>query len=164
MLKFENKSHLLTTKRWILFFIIALFVSGITAFDPVFFLRPLLTFIPASSDSSTVGYWLHYVYRGLVQSAHQYPFLLYGYDWLAFAHLMIAVLFYGVYKNPQQNMWVVEFGIICCIAIIPFAFVCGSIRQIPILWQLIDCSFGVIGLIPLLIIKKNILRLQQIKQ
>ncbi|MDB6032636.1 MAG: hypothetical protein JWM16_2974, partial [Verrucomicrobiales bacterium] len=32
---------------------------------------------------------------------------------------------------------------IACVAIIPYAFVFGAVRQIPIWWRLIDCSFGV---------------------
>jgi hypothetical protein len=38
---------------------------------------------------------------------------------------------------------------IACVAIIPLAFICGPIRQIPFYWRLIDCSFGVFGIIPL---------------
>jgi hypothetical protein len=33
--------------------------------------------------------------------------------------------------------------------IFPLAFICGPIRHIPFYWQLIDCSFGIIGIIPL---------------
>ena len=152
------------TKRWVLLFITALVLSGITAFDPAFFLRPLLSYVPSSTDSTSLGYWLYYVNEGLMQSSSKYPFLLYGYDWLAFAHIMIGILFLGVYSDPVKNIWVVKFGIICCIAIIPFAIICGSIRQIPFIWRLIDCSFGLIGLLPLLIIRKNILLLQQLKK
>jgi len=36
-----------------------------------------------------------------------------------------------------------------CIMVIPLAFIAGPIRQIPFFWQLIDCSFGVLGIIPL---------------
>jgi hypothetical protein len=34
--------------------------------------------------------------------------------------------------------------------VIPLALICGSIRGIPFYWRLIDGSFGVIGLIPLI--------------
>ena len=48
-------------------------------------------------------------------------------------------------------------------AIFPLAFIMGSIRGIPFWWQLVDCSFGVIGLMvmvpvykmPLNLIQKN---------
>ena len=29
------------------------------------------------------------------------------------------------------------------------ALICGPLRGIPVYWRLIDCSFGVIGIIPL---------------
>ena len=69
-----------------------------------------------------------------------------GFDWLAFAHVVIAILFIGVLRDPVRNIWVVEFGMIACILILPFAFVMGHERGIPLWWQLIDCSFGVFGM------------------
>ncbi|MBR2261972.1 MAG: hypothetical protein IJ916_09780 [Paludibacteraceae bacterium] len=48
-----------------------------------------------------------------------------------------------------------------CVAILPLAFICGPIRDIPFYWTLIDCSFGVFGIIPLLICLKYIKRLEQ---
>jgi hypothetical protein len=86
----------------------------------------------------------------------------YGTDLLAFAHLVIAVAFWGPLKDPVKNIWVIQFGMIACIMIFPLAFICGPIRNIPFYWQLIDCSFGAIGLIPLYICYKNILKLEQI--
>jgi hypothetical protein len=62
-------------------------------------------------------------------------------------------------QDPVRNLWVVEFGIIACALVIPLALVCGPIRGIPFWWQMIDCSFGVCGLIPLLIARSMILRL-----
>ena len=40
-----------------------------------------------------------------------------------------------------------HYGIIACMLVIPLALICGAIRQIPIGWRLIDCSFGVVGAI-----------------
>ena len=34
--------------------------------------------------------------------------------------------------------------------VILLALVCGPVRSIPFFWTLIDCSFGIIGAIPLL--------------
>jgi hypothetical protein len=73
--------------------------------------------------------------------------------------LVIAVAFWGPIKAPVKNIWVVEFGIIACLLVILLALVCGPIRGIPFYWRLIDCSFGVFGLIPLVIARKMILGL-----
>jgi len=40
-------------------------------------------------------------------------------------------------------------GLVACAGVIVVAFICGAIRGIPLGWRLIDCSFGVIGAIPL---------------
>lgn len=42
--------------------------------------------------------WVRTVYEALRDINSRYPFLAYGYDWLAFAHLVIAVAFAGVLR------------------------------------------------------------------
>jgi hypothetical protein len=79
----------------------------------------------------------------------KYPFIAYGFDWLAFGHLVIAVAFIGVWRDPVRNVWVVEFGKIACVMVIPWAIIFGGLRGIPVYWRLIDCSFGVFGIVPL---------------
>jgi hypothetical protein len=86
----------------------------------------------------------------------------YGTDWLAFAHLVIAVAFIGPLKDPVRNIWVIQFGMYACLMVIPLALLCGPIRQIPFYWRIIDCSFGVLGIIPLFICYKYILKLEQL--
>jgi hypothetical protein len=78
-----------------------------------------------------------------------YPFLLYGYDWLAFAHFVLAILFIGPFRDPVKNIWVIEFGLIACVLVIPLALIAGHFRGIPVGWRLLDCSFGLLGFIPL---------------
>ena len=97
--------------------------------------------------------WIERVRDGLDAADAQYPFLLYGTDWLAFAHLVIAVAFYGPYRDPVRNIWVIEFGMIACAGIIPLALICGPIRGIPFWWTVIDMSFGVFGVIPLYVVR-----------
>jgi len=86
--------------------------------------------------------------------------MAYGTDWLAFAHLVIAVAFWGPLKDPVRNIWVIEFGMIACVLVIPLALIAGPIRGIPFFWQLVDCSFGVFGIIPLWLCRRDILRLE----
>jgi hypothetical protein len=105
--------------------------------------------------------WLNNVYAAVKNSNANYPFLSYGTDWLAFAHLMIALAFIGPLKDPVKNIWVIEFGMIACISVIPLALVAGEVRQVPIFWRLIDCSFGVIGIIPLYISRKLIKKIEK---
>ena len=144
-------------KCWIIFFMIILFLSGLTAIPLETELEFLSRFFPLGSP---IGDWLEKVYSALHETNKQYPFLAYGYDWLAFAHFVLAVLFIGPLKNPVRNKWVIEFGMIACLLIIPFALISGHLRGIPVWWQLIDCSFGVFGLIPLAICFKKINQLE----
>ena len=72
-------------------------------------------------------------------------FLAYGTDWLAFAHLVIAVAFVGPLRDPERNAWVVTFGLIACAAVVPLALIAGAVRGIPPYWRVIDCAFGVAG-------------------
>ena len=96
----------------------------------------------------------------LVATNARYPFLAYGTDWLAFAHLVIAIAFIGPWRDPVKNRWVVEFGMIACILIVPFALAMGHVRGIPWGWRLIVCSFGLLGILPLWHCRRLIQRLQ----
>jgi hypothetical protein len=86
----------------------------------------------------------------LRESYAKYPWLAYGTDWLAFAHVVIAIFFIGAFMDPVRNIWILKAGIIGCVLVIPLALICGAIRQIPFGWRMIDCSFGAFGVIPLL--------------
>jgi len=92
----------------------------------------------------------------------EYPFIPYGTDWLAFAHLVIAIAFIGPWRDPVKNVWVIDFGLITCVAVIPLAMIAGHFREIPIWWRLIDCSFGVFGAVPLLLARRMITTLEKI--
>ncbi len=129
-------------KLLLAFFIVALFISGATAIPIDTELSFLLKFL---QPDSSLYVWIDRVLVGYRQVKMEYPFLLYGYDWLAFAHFVLAILFIGPYRNPVKNIWVIEFGLIACVLILPLAFIAGYFRGIPIGWQLIECSFGVAG-------------------
>jgi hypothetical protein len=144
----------------LLFFVVCLVLSGVTAFPLVHELRwaeQALAHLPAPDG---LVEWVTRVRRGLDEADAEYPFLLYGTDWLAFAHLVIAVAFWGPYRDPVRNIWVIEFGMIACAGVVPLALICGPIRGIPVFWMLIDMSFGVFGVIPLLILRRRIKRLE----
>ena len=146
----------------ILFFIIMLALSGITAF-PVYTELKWMKEQGLINTNSLMGQWLNKVWNGVNETNSNNSFLFYGYDWLAFAHLVIAMAFIGPLRNPVKNIWIIEWAMLACVSIIPLAFICGSIRDIPWFHILIDCSFGIIGLIPLFITWKWIRQLERLK-
>jgi len=144
-------------RNWLRFFIAALFLSGLTAMPVEQELTFVVSHIPF--DGSLKG-WLQEILLSIKQVMKNYPFLFYGYDWLAFAHFILAILFFGPLRDPVKNIWVIEFGIIAGLLVIPFALIVGGFREIPFWWRLIDCSFGIAGIIPLLICLVKIKRME----
>lgn len=145
-------------RRLILLFILCLLLSGITAFP----IETELNIAMQHLDSFPpfLQKWLSIVYKGVSETNRNYPFISYGSDWLAFAHIVIAVAFLGPLKDPVRNIWIIQFGMIACVMIIPLALIAGPSRGIPLFWQFIDCSFGVIGYIPLYICHNKIRELE----
>jgi hypothetical protein len=141
----KNKTMQLI-RRLLLAFMIILFLSGVTAIPVETELTLLLKIIP---EATQLHSWLEKILSAYKNVNNGTPFLLYGYDWLAFAHFILAVLFIGPYRDPVKNIWVIEFGLIACVLIFPLAFIAGAFRGIPIGWRLIDCSFGLFGFLPL---------------
>ena len=141
-------------RTWIIIFIIALVLSGVTAFA----LETELAWLNSlfKNRKSGLAIWIQKVYIALHQTNLDYPFRAYDYDWLAFAHIVIAVAFIGAFNDPVRNKWIIQFGMIACCMVFPLAFIAGTVRKIPFYWQLIDCSFGIIGLIPLYICYQKI--------
>jgi hypothetical protein len=161
------QSHLLRRIRfWLAIFIIGLVISGITAFPLQTELSWLVSTLQTSSlqplaTSTHLLQWVEKVNEGLRVTNAQYPFLAYGTDWLAFAHLVIAVVFIGPYIDPVRNKWVITFGLVACAGVVPLALIAGHIRGIPLPWRLIDCSFGIFGCVPLLLCRHSILALER---
>jgi hypothetical protein len=139
--------------RWIIFFIVCLVISGATAIPVVTELEFATRMLPRGT---AIGDWLDIVYMAVLKQQQESPYLAYGYDWLAFAHFVLAILFIGPLKDPVRNVWVIEFGMIACALVIPYGLIAGSMRGLPFWWRLVDCSFGVIGFIPLLIVRRKI--------
>ncbi|MEY9846663.1 hypothetical protein ABH940_003750 [Streptacidiphilus sp. BW17] len=149
---------------WIVVFMAGLVLAGLTAFPLVTESRWLLWW--ATDRSSPLAgvaarlpaqvAWIRHAHDGLVATGKAYPFLAYGTDWLAFAHLTIAVAFVGPLRDPVRNVWVLEFGLIACAGIVPLALICGPLRGLPLWWLPIDMSFGVIGAIPLWLARRQI--------
>ncbi|XVV13359.1 hypothetical protein ACQP2X_03080 [Actinoplanes sp. CA-131856] len=146
-------------RAWLLVFVIGLVLSGVTAFPLVTEVRVLADVLHAVPAPDALVAWIDRVREGLEVTGTNYPFIAYGTDWLAFAHLMIAIAFWGPWRDPVRNIWVIEWGMICCLAIIPLALIAGPIRELPWWWLLIDMSFGVFGIIPLIVVRRLIKRM-----
>ena len=161
-----NKTALQRRIRFLLlFFIFALGAAGLTAiplrwelgllnqwFGTDSFLLPILPSMAA---------WISRVNDSVQNGYGGYPLLAYGTDWLAFAHIVIAVAFIGPLRDPIKNIWVIEFGMIACLLLIPWALMFGVVREIPWFWTLIDISFAVFGILPLWWVRRDILRISE---
>lgn len=149
----------------LVFFIVCLVLSGLTAFPLVTemdFIGRLMGIDPSAPADQYGGlrHWVAFVGQGLRETSAKYPFMAYGTDWLAFGHLVIALAFIGPLRDPVRNIWVLQFGMIACVGVIPLAMIAGEVRDIPVYWRLIDCGFGVFGLIPLYLCHRDIRALE----
>lgn len=149
-------------RLWIALFVSGLVLSGLTAFPlemETRWLSRTLHASPAPGYLPGLVAWVDRVHAALAETGERHPFLAYGTDWLAFAHLAIALAFVGLWREPARNAWLVDWGLLCCAGVIPLALICGEVRGIPIGWRLIDASFGIFGAVPLLGMRREIRRL-----
>ncbi|MBI3830164.1 MAG: hypothetical protein HY291_11645 [Planctomycetes bacterium] len=135
-------------------FMLGLVLSGLTAFPLLYELEQLAAArgqatAHAEAAQHALDYWILTVRDGLRATYARYPWVAYGTDWLAFAHLVIAIFFIGPYRDPVRNIWVLKAGLSACVLVVPLALICGELRGIPWGWRLLDCSFGVLGALPL---------------
>jgi hypothetical protein len=151
---------------FILLFIIGLTLSGISAIPALSEATLLKQFFGSSTWLGEIfpgiAIWFDRIYEGVHIGYGQYPFLAYGTDWLAFGHIAIAIAFIGPLRDPIKNIWVIEFGMIACVLVVPWAIVFSFVRDIPIFWTLIDISFGIFGIIPLWFVRRDIISLNKI--
>jgi hypothetical protein len=162
-----NNSPSLRKIRFILIcFVIALVISGATAIPLNVELRILDSLVGEGTSMSrtwpSMSMWISRVHIALEEMSAENEFLAYGYDWLAFGHFVIAIIFMGAVKDPLRNRWIVEAGMIACILIIPYAFLFGQVRGIPIMWTVIDTLFGIVGIIPLWYVRRLIMSEEKI--
>ena len=145
----------------LLIFIVGLVLSGATAIPLESEINTVaqIQIQLGISETSDASAWLAKIQNALVETNAKFPFMAYGTDWLAFAYFVIAIAFIGPLRDPVKNIWVIEFGMIACALVVPFALCLGAVRGIPIGWRLIDCSFGILGIIPLWLCRHEIKRI-----
>jgi len=153
-----KNQHIKKIKIRTALFMAGLFLSGLTCFPLLQEISIATTFFSAWSIAPPP--FIQEVIYGISYTMTHHKFLFYGTDWLGFAHILYAILFYGVYKDPIKNIWVTQFGIIACIAIFPLAFIMGPLRGIPFWWQMVDSSFGIIGLMVMVPVYKMTIKIQ----
>jgi len=148
-------------RTWVLVFIVGLVLSGVTAFP----IETELAFMTRHSSifPDFMAHWIDTIYHAIKDTNARYPWLAYGTDWLAFGHIVIATTFIGPLRDPVKNIWVIQFGMIACVMVLPLAFIAGPIRQIPLYWSCIDSCFGIFGIMPLYIVYKDIRKLEMIE-
>jgi len=165
----DRRSLLRRIRIILVVFVAFLIASGVTAMPVEWEMNVLASMLglpPGANpaDYSGLQHWIAKVRQGVVETGARYPFIAYGFDWLAFAHIVIAVLFLGVIRDPVRNLWVITFGMIACVLVVPWALLVGPFRGIPTYWSLIDCSFGVLGILPLALARRYTVRLAKLEE
>jgi hypothetical protein len=135
-----------------------LFVSGVTVWPAIAELKLAVRLMTLcnSNPSGELHAFILKVIEGLEATNAKYPFLLYAHDWLAFAHIMLAILFAGAARDPVRNKWIVQCGLIMCASVPILAGICISIRELPGWWFWIDFAFAPGAALPLWIAYRDI--------
>lgn len=162
-----EQSPELTKCRWAIgLFIAGLILSGVTAF-PLAAETDLLASLVSPGGAfhavSPAGLqaWIVRVRDGLADTYTKYPWVGYGTDWLAFGHIVIALFFIPAWRNPAAHAATLRIGVVACALVIPLALIAGPVRGIPFYWRLIDCSFGIFGVLPLMYALRCVKRMEE---
>jgi hypothetical protein len=154
-----DTSRTLTHARiWLILFSAALIASGTTAIfarEGLRLLGPLYAQGSLLQHWPSMAEWLSLVHQAVEETYDKYPFLAYGYDWLAFGHFIISIPFLIAIRDPLRHSWVITYGIAACLAVLPFAILFGAIRGIPMFWRGVDTLFGIGGLAVLLVLRRQ---------
>ena len=136
-----------------------LFLSGVTVWPAVWELKAAVGIV--WGDSTPTG-GLHAFFlqaiEGIQSLEADYPFMLYAHDWLAFAHIVLAILFAGAIRDPVRNIWIVQCGLIMCALVPVLAVICIPMRGLPFYWFWMDFAFAPGAALPLWIALRDIRR------
>ncbi len=151
----EDVSVLRRLRFVIALFMAGLVVSGLTAIPietQLDYLAAVAGTENAKAAEQTPGSWRHWlawVHEGVRENNLRYPFMGYAGDWLAFGHFGIALVFAWALREPGKYRFLYDFGLLLCLLVLPYALIAGHFRGIPLWWRAIDCSFGIVGAIPM---------------
>lgn len=154
--------ELKTARAMISFIVFGLLVSGITVWPAVSELKLAVKIVWGESPPTGVLHsFVMQAIDGLEYIGSNYPFMLYAHDWLAFAHIVLAILFAGAINDPVRNKWIIQCGLIMCALIPVLAGICIPIRGLPLRWFWIDTAFAPAAGVPLWIALINIKRIEK---
>lgn len=139
--------------------VFGLLVSAITIWPAIFELKLAVRMIWGDAEPTSVlhGFVVQAIH-GLEAMEANYPFMMYAHDWLAFAHIVLAILFAGAIRDPIRNIWIVQCGLIMCALIPVLAAICIPMRGIPWIWFCFDFAFAPGAALPLWIALRDINR------
>lgn len=91
-------------------FIVALVISGVTAFPLLAELKLVVRLLGLEAASGPAGhtglaFWMLTIRFGLEDMYRQNPWIAYGTDWLAFGHIVIALFFVRPLFCPEESRW-----------------------------------------------------------
>ncbi len=150
----QSTSVLTRIRLCLALLILGLLVTGLASFPLVRETQALLDLLARSAHfgaGSPLFEWILRVHLALAATAVTAPFLAYRNDALALAYLLFAILFFGPYRDPVRNQWVINFGLIACAGILLLAFIAGPLRGIPVFWRFVNAAFAVACALPLLL-------------
>jgi hypothetical protein len=156
--------------RWLVgFFMAGLVLSGLTAIPLNWEVSVLAVWCEKRQSDAVqpppaLVEWLAKVRTALQDVEAKHPFLAYGTDWLAFGHLVIALVFIGVLLDPLRNQWLLTFGLLACGLVLPWAWLFGALRGIPVCWRMVDCAFGIVGFLPLWLARRSAKELEELER
>jgi len=157
--EFRNMTGLKRAKWMLGIVVFGLIVSGVTVWPAVPELKMAVHIVWGDGEPAGVlhGFILRAI-EGLQSVEANYPFMLYAHDWLAFAHIVLAILFAGAIRDPVRNVWVVQCGLIMCGLVPVLAGICIPIRGLPLVWFWVDFAFAPAAALPLWIALRDIRR------
>ena len=139
-----------------------LLVSAVTIWPASWELETLVDVVWGPGEATGVihGFILRAI-EGIEYVGAEYPFLFYAGDWLAFALIVLAILFYGARRDPVRNVWIVQCGLIMCALVPVLAAVCVPLRGLPLRWFWVDTAFAPAAGLPLWIALRDIRRAEK---
>jgi len=161
----EQTKTLKHIRFWlILFFLGILFGLHTVVFveaETAFFAKHLGHGTTMEATLPVVSDWIEQLYTSVSETYTKYPAMAYCMDWLSYACIVFAIFIIGAIKNPVKNIWIIQVYMIACFLAFLLPFIIGPMRHIPVFWRFLDSSFGLAGLVILLIAYQLTKKLQR---